>query len=128
METTPKTGIYTAEQLEEAQREIDKAQREIYKAQQDLGYQSACEYSSILRDCIRTGEERVASYGSVIDNFKEMAAIHNAMFGGELKPSDLCKVLIATKVSREKYKHKEDNLIDQINYNAILLFLLKNKL
>ena len=84
-----------------------------------------CEYVPILTECIETGIERGASYGSVIDNFREMARIHNAMFGGDILPSDMCKVLIATKVSRQKHKHKKDNLIDQINYNAILLLLLE---
>lgn len=83
------------------------------------------DYSEILEESIKTANERQSDYGSVIENFKEMAVIHNAMFGGNLKPSDLCKVLIATKVSREKFKHKKDNLIDQINYNAILLKLLE---
>ena len=83
------------------------------------------EYVPILEECIKTGNERGESYGSVVGNFREMARIHNSMFNGDILPSDMCKVLIATKVSREKFKHKKDNLVDLINYNAILLVLLE---
>lgn len=84
-----------------------------------------CAYASILEECITTGENRGKSYGDVIENFRQMAHIHNTMFGGNLLPSDMCKVLIATKISRERFKHKKDNLIDVINYTAILQILLE---
>ena len=78
-----------------------------------------------LERCIETKKERQPDYGDSIENFREMARIHNAMFGGDILPSQMCMVLIATKVSREKHRHKEDNIEDEINYWAIYNELLR---
>jgi len=86
-----------------------------------------CEYASILQECIDTGNQREKSYGGVVENFVEISKIHQAMFGAGFFPSDICKVLISVKVARQKFKCKRDNIIDNINYNAILSVLLAHE-
>ena len=34
----------------------------------------------------------------------------------QLEPEDMYKVLVALKLSREAYNHKEDNLLDAVAY------------
>jgi hypothetical protein len=56
-------------------------------------------------------------YGDPVENFEKIAMIANLI--GEttnVSAIDCVNVLIALKLSRESYKHKEDNLIDLAAY------------
>ena len=80
-------------------------------------------YSPILRQCADIADERESQYGDVAKNFAEIVAICEAIFGLTLTQRQVAQVMIAVKLSRERHKHKPDNLIDAINYLAILASL-----
>lgn len=82
-------------------------------------------YSDILREAADIAEERQKSYGEVIENLKETCAVAKQMFGLELSMTTAAKFLISLKVSRQKHQHKEDNILDTINYYAILLHVVR---
>ena len=71
--------------------------------------------------------DRDSDYGDFVQNFKEISAISKILTRKDLTPEDCCKVLIAVKLAREGYKHKEDNLIDLCGYTNILNEIYKNK-
>ena len=68
---------------------------------------------------------RDADYGDCVENFARIARLASIMCGKEITPYDACNVLIAVKLSREAYKHKEDNIVDMIGYLEILNKLKK---
>ena len=69
--------------------------------------------------------ERDSDYGDFVQNFKEISQIATLLCRKELTSEDCCKVLIAVKLARERYKHKEDNLVDLCGYANILNEILK---
>ena len=71
--------------------------------------------------------DRDSDYGDFVQNFKEISVISKILTRKDLTPEDCCKVLIAVKLAREGYKHKEDNLIDLCGYANILNEIYKNK-
>ena len=82
----------------------------------------------ILSDAAKiTSIDRRNDYNEPKENFEDASMILKSNFDIELKPSDIIKVLISLKLSREKYKHKYDNLLDTIGYIAILHELLENE-
>jgi hypothetical protein len=86
------------------------------------------EYTNTLKKCIKIAEERGSFYDDAIKNYIGISKLCNEMFGLNMKPSDIIKVMIATKFNREKFRHKEDNLEDSINYIAILNLLINKNL
>ncbi len=85
-------------------------------------------YWDILQNCMDVAVDRGKSYGEVSNNLKCTAAILYESFGVKLLPSQIIMVMIAIKTGREKHKHKKDNIVDLINYYAILEYLLSKKL
>ena len=81
---------------------------------------SNADYSHILRECADIADERGKFYGTSKDNFDDISTICKVMFNLELTPEQIAQCFIATKVSRNKHRHKKDNQIDHINYMAIL--------
>lgn len=81
----------------------------------------ASNYSEILANCAKVAQERQEQYGSAGDSMQLACDILDVAFGIKLKVSELAKVLVALKLSREKFLHKDDNIIDSINYLAISL-------
>ena len=79
------------------------------------------DYSSILEDCAKVAKERQKQYGSAGDSIQLTCDILDLNFGIKLTVSDFAKVLVALKLAREKFQHKDDNIIDAINYLAISL-------
>lgn len=65
-------------------------------------------------------EERGKQYGTVKTNLQETANIYEAMFGETIEPEKIVQVMIAVKWGRNRHKKKKDNLLDSINYTAIL--------
>ena len=80
-------------------------------------------YQELLLESYKIAEDRQGSYGDVQESFEEIRDILKAMFGITLTVQDICKVMIALKTARQKYKYKDDNLVDLINYIAILKHL-----
>ena len=80
-------------------------------------------YWNLLTECAKIAQEREEYYGNVEDNFTNIQEILRVAFWIEMSLEDITKVMIATKLSRNKNKFKEDNYVDMINYLAISLHL-----
>jgi uncharacterized protein YllA (UPF0747 family) len=75
-----------------------------------------CEQASDI--VFKRSEEADRQYGPFSEGMDRSAAIFNAMTGLNLTGREMFKALIALKLSRESYHHKEDNLLDAIAYIA----------
>ena len=64
--------------------------------------------------------QRQADYSNPIHNWTETARCASLLTGKELSAADCVNVLIATKLMRETYRHKRDNLVDLAGYAEIL--------
>ena len=78
------------------------------------------DYTKVLEKCISIAKTRQKDYGEATDSIKLANRILNDTFGVTVSDKDLCKVIIALKLSREKVNHKDDNILDIINYLAIM--------
>lgn len=65
-------------------------------------------------------EEKERMYGPFEEGMIRAAQILSGMTGKTIEPSLMYKALIALKMSRESYNHKEDNLLDCVAYMAKL--------
>jgi hypothetical protein len=63
-------------------------------------------------------EEKSRQYGPFEEGMQRAAQILNGMTGLNVDATVMYKALIALKLSRESYNHKEDNLLDAIAYLA----------
>jgi hypothetical protein len=82
---------------------------------------------SILNDAITIlNGSRNADYGNPVKNFNRIATIANLM-GAQVTALDCVNVLIALKLSREAYTHKEDNLIDAAAYMEIKQMIIESQ-
>ena len=61
-------------------------------------------------------EEKERQYGPFEESMERMKNIFNAMTGLDLKVEHMYQAMIALKLSRESYNHKEDNLLDCVAY------------
>lgn len=81
------------------------------------------DYSEILNECSILARERQQQYGKAQHSITLMSMILSETFGIKLTPKECCLVMVALKLSREKFNKKEDNIKDSINYLAIYLSL-----
>jgi hypothetical protein len=72
-------------------------------------------------------EEKERMYGPFEEGMERAAKILSEMTGVELDASFMYKALIALKLTRESYNHKEDNLLDAVAYIGALNNYLINK-
>ena len=72
-------------------------------------------------------EEKERQYGPFAEGMERAANILSAMTGKEFNAEIMYKALIALKLSRESYNHKEDNLLDAIAYIASINDYLNKK-
>lgn len=79
----------------------------------------------IEADNILNGD-RNEQYNDPNESFKVYAEILKATFGLELTPVEICKVQMAIKLGRLKYKYKRDSLVDLCGYSEILNRLESN--
>lgn len=61
-------------------------------------------------------EESERQYGPFDEGMKKASEIASIITGKDLTPADMCIVLVALKMSRESYAHKEDNILDSLAY------------
>lgn len=63
-------------------------------------------------------EEKDRQYGPFSESIERTCKMYNLMSheDKQLEPEDIFKVLVALKLSREAYNHKEDNLLDAVAY------------
>lgn len=65
-------------------------------------------------------EEKERMYGPFQEGMQRAAKILSGMTGEDIDITFMYKALIALKLSRESYNHKEDNLLDAVAYLASL--------
>lgn len=61
-------------------------------------------------------EEKSRQYGPFEEGMERAASILTGMTGMAVSPDFMYKALVALKLSRESYSHKEDNLLDAVAY------------
>jgi DNA-binding protein H-NS len=72
-------------------------------------------------------EEKSRQYGDFHEGMEKAAAIFNGMTGMKVTAVEMYKALIALKLSRESFNHKEDNLLDAVAYMASMNEYLENQ-
>jgi hypothetical protein len=65
-------------------------------------------------------EEKARQYGPMQEGMQEAAKIASLLSRKELTAVDMYNCMIALKLSRQAYNHKEDNLLDCVAYMASL--------
>lgn len=68
----------------------------------------------------KRSEEKERQYGPFSEGMERAAMIFNGMTGLNLTAVEMYKALVALKLSRESYNHKEDNLLDAVAYLGAL--------
>jgi hypothetical protein len=61
-------------------------------------------------------QEKDRQYGPFNESMEKMATIFNSLTGLNLTAIEMFKAMIALKLSRESYCHKEDGLLDLVGY------------
>jgi len=72
-------------------------------------------------------EEKERQYGPFEEGMLRAAKILSGMTGMEINIDLMYKALVALKLSRESYNHKEDNLLDAVAYLGSLNNFYNNK-
>ena len=87
------------------------------------------ETKSILEEAIEIlNGSRQCDYGDPVESFKRIAQMANLMSNSnDFTPVKCCIVLMATKLTRESYKHKRDNLVDLCGYTEIMNRLIESE-
>jgi hypothetical protein len=65
-------------------------------------------------------EEKQRQYGPFSEGMKRAAKIASGATGKDFTAKDMYMAMIALKLSRESYTHKEDNLLDAAAYIGAL--------
>ncbi len=73
-------------------------------------------------------EEKERQYGPFDESMVRAAKLYNLMAppGERISAAGIYRVLIALKLSREAYAHKEDNLLDAVAYIGALNDYINN--
>ena len=61
-------------------------------------------------------EEKERMYGPFSEGMERAAMIASGATGKQLTAQDMYMCLVALKLSRQSYNHKEDNLLDAVAY------------
>jgi hypothetical protein len=72
-------------------------------------------------------EEKERQYGPFEEGMSRAAKILSGMTGMNISVDLMYKALVALKLSRESYNHKEDNLLDAVAYLGSLNNFYNNK-
>lgn len=65
-------------------------------------------------------EEKEREYGSFSQGMERAAVIASGATGKNITADDMYICMVALKLSRQSYNHKEDNLLDAVAYLAAL--------
>lgn len=68
----------------------------------------------------KRSEEKERQYGPFQEGMSRAALIFTGMTGIPIRATEMYKALIALKLSRESFNHKEDNLLDAAAYLGAL--------
>jgi len=72
-------------------------------------------------------EEKERMYGNFDEGMEKAAEILSLMTGKKHDAIIMFKAMIALKLSRESFNHKEDNLLDAVAYIGALNNYINNK-
>jgi len=74
-------------------------------------------------------EEKERMYGPIDEGMEIAAQIYNLISPAneQISPEGMYRALIALKLSREHYNHKEDNMLDCVAYMGALNNYINNK-
>ena len=72
-------------------------------------------------------DEKERMYGDFDKGMERAAAMLSSMTGETLDATFMYKAMIALKLSRESFNHKEDNLLDAVAYIGALNNFINNK-
>jgi len=61
-------------------------------------------------------EEKERMYGPFNEGMERAAMIASGATGKTITPQDMYMCIVALKLSRQSYNHKEDNLLDAVAY------------
>ena len=64
----------------------------------------------------KRSEEKERQYGPFQEGMERAAMIASGATGKQFTASDMYMCLVALKLSRQSYNHKEDNLLDAVAY------------
>lgn len=78
----------------------------------------------ILKQGIKTFEERGESYGDPQELFQKVATLFRVLKGADINAEDVALIMVLMKLAREQVVHKDDNLLDATVYTAIYGSLL----
>ena len=67
-----------------------------------------------------THGDRQEDYDDPEENFMHIAEIASAILKKKILAQDVVMIMLATKLSRESFKHKRDNLVDLAGYAWVL--------
>ncbi len=68
----------------------------------------------------KRSQEKERMYGPFSEGMERAAMIASGATGKKLTPQDMYMCLVALKLSRQSYNHKEDNLLDAVAYLGAL--------
>lgn len=73
-------------------------------------------------------EEKERQYGPFHESMERAASLYNLMShkNKQITAADMYRAMIALKLSREAFHHKEDNLLDAVAYMGALNDHLEN--
>ena len=72
-------------------------------------------------------EEKERMYGPFEKSMTLAAALYNLMTGTDSMTNvGMCKAMVAMKLAREAFAHKEDNLLDAVAYLGEMNNILEN--
>ena len=66
----------------------------------------------------KRSQEKQRQYGDFSKSMEKSAKLASLLINKEITTVDMFNCLIALKLSREAYSHKEDNLLDMVAYIA----------
>ena len=68
----------------------------------------------------KRSEEKERNYGPFSEGMRRAALIASGATGKTITAEDMYMCMVALKLSRESYNHKEDNLLDAVVYLGAL--------
>lgn len=72
-------------------------------------------------------EEKERMYGPIAESMEKASQLASLMTSKSITAEDLYLCMVAIKLSRESYSHKEDNLLDAVAYLGALNNYQQNK-
>lgn len=68
----------------------------------------------------KRSEEKTRMYGNIHKSMDIAKDIYNSLSGKSITVPDVYLVIISIKLARERFNHKEDNLLDAVAYYGAL--------